>query len=242
MANFSNNTVTNNQTNDGVVISFAKIFGYMFVGLIITAAIALGFGAICQYTNISVGAMNAILITCAILQLVLTIVIQFKILKNGENSIVVPAILYCVLMGFLLGSFGAVLNWALLGAAFGITALIFLLMTGIVVISKGKFNVFGIIALCALVGAGLLSLVNLCIMWWANPGASMTIYWIVSFAIFIAMLCITVYDIYNIKRIAQAGMMNKNTMMFCAFQIYVDFIAILIRILYYLAIAVGRSR
>lgn len=241
MAEFSNNTVTNNQENDGVVISFAKIFGYMFVGLLITAVIAICFGAICQYTGISVGAMNAILITCAILQLVLTIVIQFKVLKDGSNSITVPAILYCVLMGFLLGSFGAVLDWRLLGMAFGITSLIFLLMTGIVLISKGKFNIFGVLAIGLIVGAGLLTLVNFIIMW-TNPQGAIGLYWAISFIIFGAMLCITIFDIYNIKKIAEAGAMNKNTMMFCAFRIYVDFIAILIRILYYLAIAVGRSR
>ena len=238
MATFSNNgnVVTNNQENDGVIVSFSKIFGYMFVGLLITAAIAMGFGALCQY-SISAQAANAIIITAAILQLVLTLIIQFKIMSNGNNSILVPAILYCVVMGFLLGSFGAYLGWALLGGAFLITALIFGVMTLIVLISKGNFNIFATIAIGLVVGGGLLALLNLCIMWWANPGASMWIYWVVSFVMFIAIMCITIYDIYNIKKIVQAGCMNKNTMMFCAFQIYVDFIAILIKVLYYLAIA-----
>lgn len=232
--------VEENKTGSGV-LSFAKVFFYMFIGLAITTGVAFGVGYIFlgalwngADSQVIANAYIGTMIASAIALLILTFVIQFVFLK-GKHSILVPAILYCVLMGTLLSTFTILLenNYWLLGMAFGITSGIFLLMTLIAVISKGNMSPLLMVGIGLLIGSGVLALVN----WFV--GSSM-IMWIVSFAIFAAIMFITIFDIWNIKKICERGAMTNNLALYCAFTLYVDFIYILIRILYFLILIFGR--
>lgn len=233
----NNNYQTNNESHLDGAVSYVKVFGYMAIGLLITAVVALGLGAIFYYTGVSINVMNTIIIIAAIAQLILSLVVSFVFLK-GEYSIKVPALLYCITMGFLLSSFVLYLPWSVLGAAFGITALVFGLMCLIVFLTKANFSIFGTLGIGLLAGCGIIALVNVILMLCGTP--NMTLYWIVSYAVFAAVLLITMYDIYNIKRIVEAGNMTENLALYCAFTIYVDFIMILLKICYFLAIAYSR--
>ena len=84
------------------------------------------------------------------------------------------------------------------------------------------------------VGCGILSLVNLLIMLIA-PSIFQPMYWIVSLGMFAAVMFITMFDIWNIKRICQTGELSNNLALYCAFTLYVDFIYIFVRILTILA-------
>ena len=225
------------------VLSFAKVFFYMFVGLAITTAVSFGVG----YTFILAARNGAtastlsnayfgVMISSAIALIVMSFVITFVTLR-GKHSIAVPAIIYCVLMGVLLSSFTILLegNYWLLGMAFGITAGIFLLMTLIAVLSKGNMSPLLMLGMGLFIGAGILALVNWIV-------GSSTIYWIVSFALFAAMMFITIFDIWNIKKICEKGAMSNNLALYCAFTLYVDFIYILIRVIYFLIIIFGSRR
>lgn len=86
-----------------------------------------------------------------------------------------------------------------------------------------------------LMGSGILILVNLLMH-------SSTLYWVISFAIFAAMMFITIFDIWNIKKITERGEMSTNLELYCAFTLYVDFIYILIRIIYFLILIYGKSK
>lgn len=224
------------------VLSFAKVFFYMFVGLAITTGVAFGVGYI-FLTALRNGANSetvanayfGTMIASGIALLIMTFVIQFVFLR-GKHSILVPAIIYCVLMGTLLSTFTILLenNYWLLGMAFGITAGIFLLMTLIAVISKGNMSPLLMVGIGLLIGSGVLALVNFFI-------GSSTLMWIVSFAVFAAIMFITIFDIWNIKKICERGAMTNNLALYCAFTLYVDFIYILIRVLYFLLIIFGRK-
>ena len=174
------------------------------------------------------------MIASGIALLILTFVIQFVFLR-GKHSILVPALIYCLLMGTLLSTFTILLenNYWLLGMAFGITAGIFLLMTLIAVISRGNMAPLLMVGIGLLIGSGILALVNWII------GSTM-IMWIVTFAIFAAIMFITIFDIWNIKKICERGEMTNNLALYCAFTLYVDFIYILIRVLYFLILIFGR--
>ena len=119
--------------------------------------------------------------------------------------------------------------------AFGITSGIFLIMSLIALLTRGNLHPLWMMAMGLFIGAGILSLVNWLI-------GSNTIAWIVTFAIFAAMMLITMFDIWNIKRICERGAMSNNLALYCAFTLYVDFIYILIRIIYFLIIIFGRNR
>ena len=225
------------------VLSFAKVFFYMFIGLAITTAVSFGVGYIFilaakngATAQTLTNAYYGVMISSAIAVIILSFVITFITLR-GKHSILVPAIIYCVLMGVLLSSFTILLegNYWLLGMAFGITAGIFLLMTLIAVLSKGNMSPLLMLGMGLFLGAGILALVNWIV-------GSSTIYWIVSFALFAAMMFITIFDIWNIKKICEKGAMSNNLALYCAFTLYVDFIYILIRVLYFLILIFGSRR
>ncbi len=219
-------------------LSFAKIFFYMFLGLALTTGVAFGVGAILAYKcpdletfrNVYLGLM----IGSAVALIIMTFVINLVFLR-GRHSILVPAIIYCVLMGVLLSSFPIFIDWKILGMAFGITSGIFLLLTLIAVISKGNMSPLLMLAFGLFMGSGILILVNLLMR-------SSTLYWVISFAIFAAMMFITIFDIWNIKKITERGEMSTNLELYCAFTLYVDFIYILIRIIYFLILIYGKSK
>ena len=92
------------------VLSFAKIFGYMSIALLITAGVAFGLGALFAsiwgsgYQNVnqgSFGAYMAVMIISAIGILVCSIVVNVVAVK-GRHSVLVPGLLYTIFMGALL--------------------------------------------------------------------------------------------------------------------------------------------
>lgn len=237
-----NQEVVDNKRKESTgLVSFAKVFLHMFIMLAITTAVAFGLGGVLYYASVN-GADPALLsnvylglmISSAIGIFVLMFVINFFVFR-GNHSMVVPIALYCTLMGVLLSSFTILIDWRILGMAFGITSGIFLLMSLIAIFTKGNMSPLLMVGLGLLFGSLILSLVNWLI-------GSETIYWIVSFAVFAAMMFITMFDIWNIKKICERGSLNNNLALYCAFTLYVDFIYILLRIIYFLIIIFGNKR
>lgn len=221
-------------------LSLVKVFSYMALGLLITAAVAFGFGYIfslilAKDADAAYSTLLVVLISACIFQFILTFIIQLVFLK-GKHSILVPYILYTITMGFMLSTFTIFIDWRLLGMAFGITAVTFLFMTLLAVATrKTNMNGVAIAAMGLFLGAGLVALFTwIFILLW--PEQFETFYWIINFAVFAAIMLSTIYDLWRINQLCQNGAMNKNLSLYCAFNIYVDFIAIFIRIVYYLLI------
>ncbi len=221
------------------VLSFPKVFLFMFMFLAITTAVSFGVGGLITLAlyngadpEILANVYYGLMIGSAIALFVMMIVVNFVVLR-GRHSVLIPAIIYSVLMGVLLSSFTILIDWRLLGTAFGITCGVFLLMTLIAVLSKGNLHPLLMVGIGLMIGAGVLALVNWLIQ-------SDVIMWIVSFVIFAAIMFITMFDIWNIKNICARGQMNSNISMYCAFTLYVDFINILIRVIIFLLAASGR--
>ncbi len=236
---YGHSEVVDSKTSSGT-LSFAKVFFYMFIGLAITIAVAFGVGAAVYYALVNnpdkqlvANVYYGIMIGSAIVLIIMMLVIQFVTLR-GKHSIAVPAIIYCVLMGVLLSSFTILIDWRILGLAFGITCGIFLVMTLIAVLTKGNLSPLLMIGMGLIFGGVILGIVNWLIQ-------STTIMWIVSFALFAAVMFITMFDIWNIKKICERGAMSNNLALYCAFTLYVDFVYILIRIIYFLVIIFGRK-
>ena len=111
-------------------------------------------------------------------------------------------------------------------------------------ISKGRLAGIGVILLGLLIGAGLLSLMNwIMIMIGGVSQTNVNISWIVSLMIFAFLMLVTLYDVNRIRRIAESGMtQNNNLVNYCAFVLYSDFIAILVRVIYFLILFTSRRR
>lgn len=232
-----NQEVVGQKTRSGN-LSFAKIFFYMFLGLALTTGVAFGVGALlvfqCPSVEVFRNVYLGVMIGSAIALIIMTFVINLVFLR-GKHSILIPAIIYCLLMGTLLSTFTIFVDWWLLAEAFGITAGIFLLMTLIAVISKGNLSPLLMLGFGLLMGSMILILIN----WLVG---SNTLSWLISFAVFAAMMFITIFDIWNIKKITERGEMSSNLELYCAFTLYVDFIYILIRVIYFLLMIYGKSK
>lgn len=234
-------------------LSIAKVFGYMFIGLMITAVIAMGLGV--YFGNIllkdagsdvetRIQATNAIiliilLITSLIAIIVLSFVVPIVAIRN-KHSVLVPAILYSVFMGIALSTLTIFIDWYLLGLTFGITSLVFGLMALIALLSKSRLNGLAIAAIGLFVGAAILSLALWILM--LLGVFSEPLYWVISLLTFAAVMLITIWDMARIKYIAEKGEMTKNVSLYCAYILYNDFIVIFLKILRFVLIIMGSKK
>ena len=233
-----------------------KVFGMMFLCLLITTVVAAGLGFGSQFfldqaikagneelaTNI-VYALVGTLIVSVIALLVMSFVLPITFIRRRHN-ILVPLMIYVVLMGIMLSTFTFIFDWVILVESFGITSLIFGTMALLGYISKGRLAGIGFILLGLIIGALGLSLINwLMIMFGGVSKTNVQLSWIVSLLIFAFLMLVTFYDVHRIKKIAEAGAGNNNNLTYyCAYILYSDFIAILIRVIYYVALITGRRR
>ena len=231
-----------------------KVFGMMFICLLITTVVAAGFGYGFQHllnaTAID-GVYNekllmGLFVTLGI-SIVALLVMSFVLpitFARGRHNIFVPLMIYVVLMGIMLSTFTFIFDWAILVESFGITSIIFGVMALLGYISKGRLAGIGFILIGLLIGAAALSLINWGMMMFGYFNeTNVRLYWIVSLLIFAFLMLVTLYDVHRIKRIAEAGAGNDNNLTYyCAYILYSDFIAILIRVIYYVAMISGRRR
>ena len=231
-----------------------KVFGMMFLCLLITTVVAAGLGYGSQYfllraidagneelvTNITLGLVGTLIVSIIAL-LIMSFVLPITFAR-GRHNILVPLMIYVVLMGILLSTFTFMFEWVILVEAFGITTVLFGVMAFLGYISKGRLAGIGVILSSLFMGALLLSLINWIMIATGNIGPeSVTLSWVVSLLIFAFLMLITLYDVNRIKRIAENGMgTNNNLVYYCAYILFSDFIAILIRVIYYLAIFTRR--
>lgn len=243
-----NGKVYNPSTTSSTSLSFiGKVFLTMFIGLLITTAVSVGTaylyaGLLNAYKadqtaldSITTGFLVAV-IASGVGLLIMSFVLPIMFVR-GKHNILVPGIIYTVLMGILLSIEVIFTDPKILLLALGLTTVIFGLMALIGFLGKGRMTGLGIAIIGLFAGLVILSIINIVITL-LNPDTSMTLYWIISLGFFAVIMLITIWDMRQIKLIAERGEgQGNNVVLYCAFIIYTDFISILIRLIYYLGIA-----
>lgn len=223
------------------------VFGYLFLGLLITAATCFGFSYFiaARYNNngtltqegFNIVAISAIssLVACYII----TFINSIYSMKTGKAPWV-GYFLYALLMGVV---FSVILlagiPFELIGEALGITALSMLLMFVIGHFSKINWAPWIMGFALFFLGIFLLGAFWL-LIYLIRPAAFVWLDVGISFAICAFCLVIVAFDASRIAKIAARGEGNRNLALFCAFDLYSDFIALFVRILYLLLIFSGR--
>lgn len=224
-------------------LSIAKVFGYMFGGLLITGLVAFLLAFIffnwmqSDFENAS-NVLFFLMIATSIGTIVTSFIVSLQMRKQKMSAVLIPAIIYTVLMGVMLSTFVLFLDWRLLGGAFIATSLIFGVMALISFLSKGNLNGLMIVGMGLIFGAGIISLFTW-FLYLISPATFQIFYWIITLGMFAGMMFITMWDIWNIKKLAEAGMLTNNVSLYCAFNLYVDFIYIFIRMVYFLIMIAG---
>lgn len=219
-----------------------KVFGWMALALLVTVVVAGGGAAFLVYalpkmvdSALAANIYLGVLIAASILQVVLLIIIQVMGVFKQQKSTLIPFLAYAVCMGILLSSIVAYVDMGSIILAFGATCICFGSMAFIGFITKGNMRVPYMVAMGAILGAGLLALFNF--LYGIMTGTSIgMIGWLVSGLIFFFLMIVTAIDIHSIKRIAQNGDLTRNLAIYCAFHLYYDFIMIFIRVLSYIGI------
>ena len=216
----------------------SKVFLYMFIAIGITAVVSAIIGVIfttiwpLEYGNeVNVDAAKAyiaLFIIAFIMYIPLILWIHLSVFKEKSKPMV-PYILYSIVMGVFISGFTMFVPFHLIAISFGLTCFTFGIMFVIGWFTKKDLSILGMIGYGMIIGIFFIAIFN--IIWMLFFPGFEIIYWVISYGMFAAMLLITIFDINRVKRIADSGEQSNKTAVICAFNLYVDFIYIFIRIL-----------
>ena len=105
-----------------------------------------------------------------------------------------------------------------------ITAGVFGIMAVYGLVTKRDLNRFGSFLVMLLLGALLVSIVNIFI-------ANSTLDWVLSYVILGIYIGFIAYDVQKVKQLAQSGQLTMNISLLMALNLYIDFVYVFIRIL-----------
>lgn len=234
-----------------VTANYAKVFIWFGIGLLITGVIAFGLPNIFWFAS-NENIDNYIIAYYVMMAVAFVGIFPLSIMmsvsttfRNNKTFIKVTYILYTIFMGILVS--GIMLTVLALtdiydisfinvvASAFLITAGLFVIM-GLIGVYTKKISKAVPILITLVVGALILSLVNffLQVDW---------ITWVVDFVLFIWILLVTAIDMHNVSRIAQRVDFKEesNLAIYLAYTLYVDFVYMFIRVVYYALILYSRS-
>lgn len=204
----------------------AKVFGWMFVALALTAVVA--------YASYEYGVVNAIVerfgrfafFGMIILQLVLVGFISLRFQAMNMMTLVVSFLSYSVLNGVVFSTIFSMYESASIVTSFGVTSLTFGVMSIVGYTTKTDLTSFGRLLMMGLIGIVIASIIN---MFMNNE----MMYYIISYlgvAIFVGLIA---YDVQKIKSYAviEDVNMRKKATILGAFSLYLDFINLFLYIL-----------
>ena len=211
--------------------SMAKVFGWMFFAILLTAITAFGlpyflvsFNASDLYYPIMIGGLIAVFVLSFIGQLVIAKT-RSKVLAISIFS------LFAISMGIWISPLILIYDLEVVATSLLVTSVIFAIMTLYGVITKRDLTGFGNVLFMLIMGALIVSIINIFI-------ANSTIDWIVSYVLLGVYIGFIAYDVQNVKRLAETGNITSNIALIMALNLYIDFVYIFIRIVS----IVGRSR
>lgn len=227
--------------------AMGKVYLYMGIALLITAAVAIGVGFLFagwltnwtgkSLSNYDFGANRAAAIVyfgsliVSFIGILVSGIAMHAVMARGKHSVWPTYILYAIFMGILMSVFLIIgIDFATLGEAFGISAAAFAIMGTIGYFSKKNLNVLGMVALAALLMATLIGLLSL-LLFFVFPQFWSTFNLIYTIIVTVALLIMVAVDTYNVKKIMSEGAANRNLCLYCAYIMYSDFIHLLVRVI-----------
>lgn len=203
----------------------AGVFGWMFYGLFLTFVAALGFYLLTVNGIVPVDVYVTAITVSTIIYLIFSFLATFIMAVSRKKivSIIIFSI-YSLLLGLMLSSIFITATIGEVFYAFGVTSLIFGVMALYGYFTKRDLSSFGSIITMFLIGALLMSIINLFV-------ASEPVYWIISYVILGVIIGYVAFDVQRIKYAAREGSLVNSYPIFLAFNLYTDFISIFLRIL-----------
>lgn len=206
---------------------FAKVYGWMFLGLIITATAA-SLTAFVPTIQTAILSNSFLMIGLIILELVTVIVMSFFLNKMPPIVAVLCFLFFALVNGLTLSVVFLVYELGSIYLAFFLTAGIFGLMSLFGFFTKMDLSKLGTILFIGLIGVILASIVNFFLK---SSGFEYALS-IITIIIFVGL---TAYDTQKLKQIAEKEITNQTSetriAIFGALSLYLDFINLFLRIL-----------
>lgn len=230
MQNFYDDNGQNDIQDNNVIIDrstenkiFGKTFFWMFLGL-------LGSGIIAAYTYYSGLIVNIVTdgywSALLILELAVVIIFSFLFRKLSPTAVGVLYFLYSMINGVTLCTVFAVYELNSIISLFVVSALIFATLGYIGYKTDKDLSSWGTYLSVFLIAGLILSILNLFIF--KSTGFELILDWFI-LAVFFG---VTIYDINKIKTLENDPDLDTNKIhIYCAMQLYLDFINIFLRIL-----------
>ena len=199
-----------------------KTFFWMFLGLLGTAIVA----AYTYYSGLWINlAINNGFMIVAIIELIAVLVFSFLFRKLSPTVAGIIYFIYAFINGITLSTIFAVYNLNSIVISFVATAGLFGVLAFIGYTTKKDLSSWSTILTTVLIVGIIASIVNLFLH---NEMVDILITW----GILILFCAFTIYDMNKLKELAQDPELNQDKIyIYCALQLYLDFINIFIRIL-----------
>lgn len=200
---------------------YPKMFTWLFIGLLITFAsgYALTLNVPLMLNVLSIG-----ILPIAIAEIVIALVLGIRLAKMNPLTMKILYIVYSILTGVTFSVIFVVFEVSSLISIFIITAIIFALLAFYGYTTKRDLTKIGNIALIALIGIIVGGLLNMLIFKSSMFDTALTILGALIFIAYIA------YDVNKVKRLMLV-IGEERAAVYGAFQLYLDFINLFIRLL-----------
>ncbi len=199
---------------------YSKMFGWLFIGLLITfvSGYALSLNEMVLNSVLSIG-----IIPIIVIELVVAVLMGFRIQKMKPLTAKICYILYSVVTGVTFSTIFITFEMSSIIMVFLITALLFGLLAAYGYFTKRDVTKIGNMLFVALIAIIIISIVNIFLR-------SSSIELGISIISVIIFMGYVIYDMNNIKYLL-SSLDDDKASVYGAFQLYLDFINIFIRLL-----------
>lgn len=223
------------KTRDVSSISYAQVrpllkwvYAWMFIGLLVTAAVAVITASTPALVQLATNPVVAIVAFVVQIGIVIALSAMFQRLSPGAAAAMF--VIYAASLGFTLSIIFLVFNLGSIAIAFGTTAVLFGTMTMFGFTTDIDLSRFGRLFMFALIGLLIAIVINMLVGW-------SFLNFIISVVGVILFMGLTAYDTQNLKRMAAAPELQENNELvakyaiFGALGLYINFINIFIFLL-----------
>ena len=199
---------------------YSKMFGWLFIGLLITfvSGYALSLNEMVLNSVLAIG-----IIPIIVIELVVAVLMGFRIQKMKPLTAKICYILYSVVTGVTFSTIFITFEMSSIIMVFLITALLFGLLAAYGYFTKRDVTKIGNMLFGALIAIIIISIVNIFLR-------SSSIELGISIISVIIFMGYVIYDMNNIKYLL-SSLDDDKASVYGAFQLYLDFINIFIRLL-----------
>ena len=200
---------------------FTKVFMWMFVGLLVTFGIGY---YVSLNANMLYNVFSKYYLVLAIAEIGVAVFLSVRIRKIKPTTAKILYLLYTFLTGLTFSAIFVVYEITSIIYVFGISALIFGIFAALGYFTKMDLSKIGVYLMMILIGIIICSIINIFVKS-DTFNLGLVIAALIIFIIYVA------YDIQVIKRNLYAIPDEENLAIYGAFQLYLDFINIFIRLL-----------